>query len=97
MLSGLLQGHTEVPFLGFVQMFHAYHFFARKLALPRRVTAGDKNAEDVSIHAHKEELLGLLAGFRSGFSSLFEVKMSIPREADSDSKKASADLMVAEK
>jgi hypothetical protein len=99
MMNALLQGHSEVPFLGFVQMFHAYHFFARKLALPRRatVTAGERNGEDVSILPHKQELLELLTGFHGGFSQLFEAKLSIPRPSSSGPIKAQRDKLVAEK
>ena len=99
MTNALLQGHSEVPFLGFVQMFHAYHFFARKLALPRRgnVAAGERNGEDVSILARKQELIELLPGFRVDFSQLFAAKMCIPRDPSSERGKTPMEQLVAEK
>ena len=79
MMSGLMQGHKEVRFQGFAQIFHAYRFFARKLALPRRgnTTAGEHNGEVVSIFARRQELEQLLSGVRAGFSQMFEAKMSL--------------------
>ena len=79
MMSGLMQGHKEVRFQGFAQIFHSYRFFARKLALPRRgnMTAGEHDGEVVSIYARRLELGELLAGARPGFSQMFEAKMSL--------------------
>jgi hypothetical protein len=78
LMNELLHGLNEVPFLGFLQMFHSYHFFARKLALPRRIIAAwERNGEDESIYERKQELLELLGRVRVGFSPLFEAKMSI--------------------
>jgi hypothetical protein len=97
MKNALMRGLNEVPFLGFVQMFHSYHFFARKLGLPRRssVSAWERNAEEASIYERRQELLELLPGERAGFSQLFESKISIP--ASNLAIKERKDPLVAEK
>jgi hypothetical protein len=79
MMNELLRGLNELPFMGFVQMFHSYHFFARKLGLPRRssVTAWERSAAEASIYERRQELLELLSGERVAFSEIFEAKLSI--------------------
>jgi hypothetical protein len=97
MMNALLRGQNEVPFLGLVQMFHAYHFFARKLALPRRssVAAWERNGEEVSIYERRPELLELLSGIRAGFTQIFEAKMGFP--PSKLSLKEPKDTLIAEK
>jgi hypothetical protein len=97
MMNALLRGLNEVPFMGFVQMFHSYHFFARKLGLPRRssVPAWERNAEEASIYERKQELLELLSGEHVGFSQIFEAKMLIA--SSNSSIKEPRDRLVAEK
>jgi ABC-type Zn2+ transport system substrate-binding protein/surface adhesin len=99
MLNELLQGQKEVSFLGFIQMFHSYHFFERKLALSRRgkIAVSERSVEVASIYQRKQELIELLAGSQISFSKLFEAKMSFPSIASTDSGKMPRNELVEEK